>query len=177
VKAVQRDGYASSLAAALQVLLDERGIGARIRQLWVLPRWAEAVGPGIAEHTRPITVRKGTLVVNVDSSGWLTQLTMLQKDIVDRINQQAGATPIKNVRFRLGETSGGPERTKPAETAPKPLQEELEASRAQWVQARCLTVDDPKLRRCMERLLTRDQMDRQRRQRVQETETVKERSR
>src|SRR5690242_8947697 len=51
----------------------------------VMNGWADAVGPAIAEHSRPLALRDGVLRVVVDDSQWLTQLKWVSANVVERL--------------------------------------------------------------------------------------------
>jgi predicted nucleic acid-binding Zn ribbon protein len=64
--------------------------------------WEEIVGKRISKHTKPCSIRKSRLTVNVESSCWLYEICTLYKDeITSRVRQQAGDDAIE-VRFRVG---------------------------------------------------------------------------
>lgn len=68
----------------------------------VFARWSEVVGPSVAAHARPVTLRDGILVVAADQPAWATQLTFLQADIVARLNAAAGTVSVKGIDVRVG---------------------------------------------------------------------------
>jgi predicted nucleic acid-binding Zn ribbon protein len=65
--------------------------------------WLAAVGKKAVKHTKPRTLRKLRLVVNIDSSTWLYELTLKKKDILKKLEEELGAKKIKDIRFRIGE--------------------------------------------------------------------------
>src|SRR5215472_13200873 len=56
----------------------------------VFSRWEEVVGPGVAAHSRPVSLVRSTLVVSVDHSAWATQLRYLGATILARITDAVG---------------------------------------------------------------------------------------
>ena len=52
--------------------------------------WAEAVGPVLARHTKPVRVRHGRMEVEVPSAVWRQQLSFMKRDIITRINHALG---------------------------------------------------------------------------------------
>jgi len=63
--------------------------------------WHKAAGPKFQKHTQPTSFRKKTLVVNVDSSGWLYELTMNKVEIIARLKKSL-KDDFKELRFRIG---------------------------------------------------------------------------
>ncbi len=85
---------------ALATLIQELGIGSRIKQLKVLDVWAEVVGEHIAKVTRPDRIERGKLVVHVKKATWRNELTFLKKDIIAKLNQILGEEIVKEIIFR-----------------------------------------------------------------------------
>ncbi len=66
-------------------------------------RWKALVGVVAAKHTRPAALRKGTLTVFVDSSGWMQEMTMQKRKILKQLKRQFGKDKISGIHFRIGE--------------------------------------------------------------------------
>ena len=64
----------------------------------IFERWPAIVGPSIAAHARPLTLRRGTLTIAADQSGWATQLTYLEADLKRRINELAGPDQVAAIK-------------------------------------------------------------------------------
>lgn len=93
------------LAEVLGGYLDETGLGDSLARLRAMDEWADAVGPRVSHVTRPVEVRGETLVVEVLSSAWNTELTMMSGLILERVNARGTGPPIGRIRFRLAETT------------------------------------------------------------------------
>lgn len=65
--------------------------------------WAEAVGEAAAKHSKPVSFRKATVVVNVDASGWLYELTVRKKEILKKLDELLRGKKIRDIRLRIGE--------------------------------------------------------------------------
>lgn len=73
------------------------------RQLPVpLAIWRIAVGPRIADRTRPIALERGILVVKVTTSVWANELSMLAPTILEKLATQLPNLEVKSLRFRVG---------------------------------------------------------------------------
>ncbi len=63
-------------------------------------RWAEIVGPQVANVTQVEAVRDGVLVVRVKNSVWANELTMLKDDMVRRLNLALGGRILTDIHFK-----------------------------------------------------------------------------
>ncbi len=78
------------LGIQLERLLLDRGWTADVTVGSVLGRWAEIVGPEIADHVRPVTFEGSVLTVQADSTAWATQLRLLTSALLGRIDEVVG---------------------------------------------------------------------------------------
>ena len=88
---------------ALGSFLKRAGIDEKVEQARVVPEWTERVGEGIANVTRPIRVSDGVLLVAVRSSAWLMELRMMERQILRKLNSEAGRGRIDGIRFVMDE--------------------------------------------------------------------------
>jgi len=65
--------------------------------------WVEAAGNAAARHSRPVGLKKSVLVVNVDGSGWLYELSTAKREILSKLDVSVKKKKIKDIRFRIGE--------------------------------------------------------------------------
>lgn len=65
--------------------------------------WQEAVGQAAAKHSRPVSFKKESLVVNIESSSWLYELTVRKKEILKTLERELKPKKIKELRFRIGD--------------------------------------------------------------------------
>ncbi len=64
--------------------------------------WHALLGEDAAKHAVPISIKKGVLLVGVDSSVWLQHLTMRRLDILRKLKDVALDKPVEDIRFRHG---------------------------------------------------------------------------
>ena len=83
---------------AVGALLAERGWEQTARSAAVMGRWDSLVGPELAEHCRPVSLRDGELVLVAESTAWATQVRLLGQQLIARLNRQLGAGVIRQVR-------------------------------------------------------------------------------
>ena len=87
------------LNGLLKAVVADLGVEQKLTECRAVMVWEEAVGAALAEHTRPLRVRRGLLEVAVPSGIWRTQLSFMQLDIVARINELLGAEVVKHLKL------------------------------------------------------------------------------
>lgn len=100
---MRRGGKQVQLSDALGSVLgklDRRGGGA-YKQIQVASLWPEVAGASVAAHTTGAFLREGELIVYVDSPAWATELAAMSEHYRVAINQAAGKTLVKSVRFSV----------------------------------------------------------------------------
>lgn len=113
----------------------------RAYRLWSF--WSDEVGPAIAGHAQPISLRAGVLTVSVDAPTWLQELQFLKDTLRQRLNTRLGQPLIDDLHFVSGPVPRRPARGRntpavgPLPDAIPPLRNpELAAAFARIVAAR-----------------------------------------
>lgn len=83
------DRYAGRLGAERTVLTT------------VFGRWSDVVGPDVAAHARPVSLKDGVLVVAVDDPTWATQVRWLGHDLLVRLAEAAGEPVAERLEVRV----------------------------------------------------------------------------
>ena len=65
--------------------------------------WAKVAGEKAALHSKPCSLRGSRVVVNVDDSSWLYELTIQKKEIVKKLSAELKSKRVKDITFRIGE--------------------------------------------------------------------------
>ncbi len=65
--------------------------------------WEGVVGKKASAHTKPASLRKKRLVINVDGSGWLYELTLRKDELLAALKKKLGEDKIRELQFRIGE--------------------------------------------------------------------------
>lgn len=65
--------------------------------------WESAVGEKAAKHSRPRTLRGSRLIVHVDDSSWLYELTVQKKEILKKLGEILKSNKLKDITLRIGE--------------------------------------------------------------------------
>jgi predicted nucleic acid-binding Zn ribbon protein len=75
----------------------------------VFTRWDELVGPDVASHARPRSLRDGVLLVEVDQPAWAVQLRYLSAEVLARVEAAAGPGGVSELQIRVTGHPDGPE--------------------------------------------------------------------
>ncbi len=97
-----RRGRPSALGDVLSGFLEESGLAERVEQAAVLPEWPTLVGPQIAAVTEPRSITPdGTLWVWVRTHAWMTELSLLEPELLRKLNARPLRAPIRRLRWQL----------------------------------------------------------------------------
>ena len=90
-----------AVGGVLGRVLDDLGLRREMTGWRAVEAWPELVGARVARHTHAVAFRDGTLLVEVEGSAWMQELTYLKRDLVRRIQQTLGGEDVRDVRFTL----------------------------------------------------------------------------
>lgn len=62
----------------------------------------QRIGPPVTEQVEPAFFKQGVLTLTVSESAWLTELTFLKPEILERLNRALGREVVVDLRMRLG---------------------------------------------------------------------------
>jgi predicted nucleic acid-binding Zn ribbon protein len=83
-------------------VLEQRGFASRLAQGRVVEEWPELVGAHIAAVTQAEVVgANSVLVVSVKTHAWMTELALMERDILATINRATPRNPIKKIHWQL----------------------------------------------------------------------------
>lgn len=86
-------------------VLKNLGGEARLTEEDVAEAWRSAAGEKAAKHSRLVSLRRGTAFINVDRSSWLYELTVRKKELIASLGEALRGKKVKDLRFRIGETT------------------------------------------------------------------------
>lgn len=111
-------------------------------QLNLITHWSDIIGDLKAHASLEIISKTGTIVIGVDNSSWMHELSMLSNILIKKINKYLKQDVIKKIRFKLTEKNNQKIRKKIKEVKKFELKKiELNAR-----QERALTkIKDPEL--------------------------------
>jgi len=92
-----RTRRSTSLGDALRELIDDLGIGKRIREYDVVDVWADVVGPHIASVAEVKSIRNGVLVVTVKHPAWRQELQIRKKELIEGINTRLHQKVVRDI--------------------------------------------------------------------------------
>ncbi len=95
-----RTAVPKQLGGVLASVIQNLGIGQRLKKAEALDRWNEIVGEQIARVTVPVRVEGETLVVHVTSSVWRNELVFLKRELIAKVNKAVQKDLIKDIIFR-----------------------------------------------------------------------------
>ena len=82
--------------------LEGKGLAERVNQTTVIDDWASVVGPQIAAVTEAKSITPdGTLLVAVKTNAWMTELSLLEPELVRALNSRVSARRVRKIRFQL----------------------------------------------------------------------------
>lgn len=149
-----RQRYAIRAGELLDTLLAGWGLDERLHQYRALVVWDEVVGPQIAARARPERIRDGVLEVCVDQPVWMQQLQLLKPQILARLNERLGDSPLREIYLRRGKVAAPAAKTG---GAPAPAWRKMTLSPEEEAELGNLLsgVADEGLRRGLESLLVK----------------------
>ena len=90
------------IGEALASFLQQSGLAERVEQAGIVPEWAALVGAQIAEVTEPLSIaRDGTLFVAVRTNAWMTELSLMEPQLLSAINARSDRAPVRRIHWRL----------------------------------------------------------------------------
>ncbi len=96
-----RRGRRTQLGDGLQRMVTSLGGKEHADKALVANVWAVAVGTEVARHTYVRGVRRGELMVAVDSPVWAAQLQAMGEQLKDRLNEEIGREAVRTIRFSV----------------------------------------------------------------------------
>ena len=79
------------------------GEGHNARAVWGF--WDQVVGETLARNAQPEAFKQRILLVHVSSSAWLQELHFMKNELIERLNQAAGARVVEDIQLKIGALS------------------------------------------------------------------------
>jgi predicted nucleic acid-binding Zn ribbon protein len=90
------------ISVAIQQFLEQSGLKSRVEQATVVPEWPHLVGDQIAAVTEPMSVTAdGVLFVAVRTHAWMSELSLLEPELLASLNRREGRPPVRKIRWQL----------------------------------------------------------------------------
>lgn len=95
--------------------MKELGLQQSLRAQELIEAWPSLVGRQIAARARPGPVERGVLIVYVNSSPWLQELSRFaQRQILEKVHARFGNREIRSIRMLLDPDLQEPPPTQPS---------------------------------------------------------------
>ena len=95
----RRRSKPSPVGSMLDDLFERLGILEKVEKAKTAARWNEIVGPHIGRVTSVGGVRGGTLFVEVAGAAWMTELNMMRRTLLRRLNEDRDRGQIERIMF------------------------------------------------------------------------------
>ena len=89
------------LAASLDSVTRNLGGAGGPALVKLLADWPGVVGEQLAAHSRPLSLRAGTLTIAADEAAWGAQLRWLEADLLRHLDTALGAGAVTRVSVRV----------------------------------------------------------------------------
>jgi predicted nucleic acid-binding Zn ribbon protein len=90
------------LGKVVGAYLKQSKLEERVEQAAVVPEWELLVGKQIAKVTKPISVTQdGTLFVAVKTNAWMTELSLMEPQLLRALNAKSGRQRVRKIRLQL----------------------------------------------------------------------------
>ncbi len=97
-----KPGKFRPIGEALAEVLKAHGLDDDVARAGVLSEWPTLVGTQIASVTQARMITEdGTLVVGVKTHGWMQELTMMERSLIERVNSGSGKARVRRIRWEL----------------------------------------------------------------------------
>lgn len=90
------------LSSLLEQTLARIGLDRRLDDYRVWQAWDEVVGRNISRNAQPVRLDGTRLIVTVRSSSWLQELSLLQRELIARVNEWMGREVVRELFFVVG---------------------------------------------------------------------------
>jgi predicted nucleic acid-binding Zn ribbon protein len=95
-------GTAEKISTILQRVIKDNRLGRGLKEAAIKMEWERLVGKEAARHTIPAFLKKGILIVRVDSSVWAYELSTNRKALIlKKINEGLEEETVKDIHFKV----------------------------------------------------------------------------
>ena len=87
----------------LESLKQSSSLGRNLEEAQIWKEWPELAGMDFMHHGRPLGIRDGMLIIEVDSSVWMHKFAYTKRDLIRRINGLIGRDLVTEIYLTLTE--------------------------------------------------------------------------
>lgn len=95
----RRNSNERSLKEALEGLIQDYGLRAKLDEQAIRAAWTDVAGEMIARHTQSLDLRRGKLTVKVDSAPLRQELHFMRTTLVELLNKRFEREVVKEIRI------------------------------------------------------------------------------
>jgi predicted nucleic acid-binding Zn ribbon protein len=95
----QTAGDPTLVANVLNDLIESRDWNSGLAEGTLFATWPQVVGPEIGQHTTPLSLLDGKLLVQCSSTAWATQLTLVSANLLATIRASAPGALVEALEF------------------------------------------------------------------------------
>lgn len=139
------------LASTLGSLLKACGMEGHLNGYRIFGQWEQSVGPVIAQHARPVSVRGKKLFLVVDSPAWMQQLSMMKPEIIEKVNGNLRKEAISDIKLDLGQVGRAT-----AQRVEHAVTGELTAEERVRIEETIAPIQDGDVRQAVRRIMEKD---------------------
>ena len=90
------------IADALAAFLKNTGLEKRVEQATAIDDWPTVVGEQISAVTKALSITPdGVLFVAVKTHAWMTELGLMEPELLRALNSRKGRDKVRKIRYRL----------------------------------------------------------------------------
>ena len=143
------------LDRVVENLIQDYGYGSKISEARVFLVWKDIVGGFVANNTEPSSLIEGKFRIWVKNNVLLSELHLLSRNLIEKINSKIGRNVVKELRFQLKQFSCSRQGNQPqgiAETDCKIGEIEIGQEVSQKINKAIQGVEDVELKRVLRRV-------------------------
>lgn len=92
-----------NIGEILEGLKETTSLGRNLEEAQIWERWPEIAGVDYMAHGRPLGVREGRLIIEVDSAVWMHKFAYRKAELVASVNGLCGRELVTEVYLMLTE--------------------------------------------------------------------------
>jgi predicted nucleic acid-binding Zn ribbon protein len=99
---MMRKGTSEPIGDVVKKVIEKLDPTKQKKSVKIISAWRAVAGRELAQHTKPVGLRKNSLLVVVDDSAWFYQVNLKKEELLAALKKKKGCEKIEKVRFRIG---------------------------------------------------------------------------
>ena len=95
-------GQLERVAGLVPRVLRDLGLETSARVVHIAEHWEEWMGPEVARHSQPASLRNGVLELRVESSAWCQALQLRRPELLAALRRELGERAPRDLWLRVG---------------------------------------------------------------------------